>query len=86
MSNDDDSEEPYVYSSKPGVSTMYAAVERVLAARLRQAAEVQRGDGGEPVLLEALDRLHERRDGRGQRALRGAHDPRHLADARAGKM
>ena len=33
MSNDDDSEEPYVYSSKPGVSTMYAAVERVLAAR-----------------------------------------------------
>ena len=33
MGDDEDSEYPYVYSSKPGVSTMYAAVERVLAAR-----------------------------------------------------
>ena len=33
MGDDEDSEEPYVYSSKPGGSSMYAAVERVLAAR-----------------------------------------------------
>ena len=33
MGDDEDPEEPYVYSSKPGGSSMYAAVERVLAAR-----------------------------------------------------